>query len=174
MQYNIQTDRADSSVVRAGVQVPLGLPNSLLGGIRMKQLVDRILNGDAVDVSNDNPVYYLSVLKEPSGFKIGFVAPSDLGDQDSYCVDTRIMRDAGKRLVSLADELDRRVKFVDRCPVFIVTPSGDIAESYFNKTSAAHLADVAFGNIFRRRKEAEANKAAVLAKYKALEDEGLI
>lgn len=140
----------------------------------MKELVDRILNGDAVDVSSDYPAYYLSVLKEPSGFKIGFVAPSDLGDQVSYCVDTRVMRDAGKRLVSLADELDRRMKFVDRCKVFIVTPSGGIAEAYFDKTSSAHLADVAFGNMFKTRKEAEANKATVLAKYKALEDEGLI
>lgn len=140
----------------------------------MKELVDRVLNGDVVDVSSDNPVYYLSVLKEPSGFKIGFVAPSDLAGQDAYCVDTRIMRDAGKRLVSLADELDRRTKFVDRCKVFIITPSGGIAEAYFDKTSSAHLADVAFGNIFRTRKEAEANKDAVLAKYKALEDEGLI
>lgn len=140
----------------------------------MKELVDRILNGEVVDVSGADSAYYLSVLKERSRFKIGFVAPSDLGDHASYCVDTRSMRDAGKRLVILADELDRRMKFVDRCNVFIVTPSGDIAESYFDKTSAAHLADVAFGNIFRRRKEAEANKAAVLAKYKALEDEGLI
>lgn len=66
------------------------------------------------------------------------------------------------------------MKFVDRCKVYIVTPSGGIAESYFDSTSAAHLADVAFGNIFRKRKEAEANKDAVLAKYKALRDEGLI
>lgn len=49
----------------------------------MKELVDRILAGDVVDVSSDNPVYYLSVLKEPSGFKIGFVAPSDLAGQDA-------------------------------------------------------------------------------------------
>lgn len=140
----------------------------------MKELVDRILAGDAVDVSSDYPAYFLSVLKEPSGFKIGFVAPLDLAGQDAYCVDTRIMRDAGKRLVSLADELDSRMKFVDRCAVHIVTPSGGIIETYFDKTSAAHLADVAFGNIFRTRKEAEANKDAVLAKYKALEDEGSI
>lgn len=140
----------------------------------MKELVDRILAGDVVDVASDYPAYFLSVLKEPSGFKIGFVAPSDLAGQGAYCVDTRIMRDAGKRLVSLADELDSRIKFADRCKVYIVTPSGDIAETYFDKTSAAHLADVAFGNIFRKRKEAEANKDAVLAKYKALEDEGLI
>ena len=141
----------------------------------MKELVDRILNGDAVDITGTNATYYLSVAeRKVSGFKVGFVAPSGLDGQGTCYMTTRIMRDAGKRLVSLADELDRRTKFVDRCKVFIITPSGGIAEAYFDKTSAAHLADVAFGNIFRKRKEAEANKDAVLAKYKALEDEGLI
>lgn len=140
----------------------------------MKELVNRILAGDVVDVLSDKSAYCLNVLKERSGFRVGFVAPSVLAGQGVYCVDTRIMRDAGKRLVSLADELDSRIKFADHCKAYIVTPSGDIAETYFDSTSAAHLADVAFGNIFRKRKEAEANKDAVLAKYKALKDEGLI
>lgn len=141
----------------------------------MKELVDRILAGDVVDITGTNATYYLSVVEgKVSGFKVGFVVPSGLDEQGSCYMSTGEMRDAGKRLVSLADELDSRMKFVDRCPVYIVIPSGGIIETFFDKTSAAHLADVAFGNIFKTRKEAEANKDAVLAKYKALEDEGLI
>lgn len=139
----------------------------------MKELVNRIFNGEVVDITSANSPYYISVTENISGFKVGFVAPSGLGGQGCY-MSTNDMRDAGRRLVSLADELDRRMKFVDRCKVYIVTPSGGIAESYFDSTSSAHLADVAFGNIFKTHKEAEVNKAAVLAKYKALKDEGLV
>lgn len=51
----------------------------------MEELVDRILNGDAVDITGTNATYYLSVVdKKVSGFKVGFVAPSGLDGQGSW------------------------------------------------------------------------------------------
>lgn len=76
----------------------------------MKEKVDRILNGEAVDIAGDGADYYLSVSKYDDKYKVGFVNPNYV-EEYFTCLNTKTMRDAGNKLIELADELESRKRF---------------------------------------------------------------
>lgn len=139
----------------------------------MKEIVDRILNGESVDIAGDGANYYLSVSKYDDKYKVGFVSPNYV-EEYFTCLNTKTMRDAGKLLNALADELDSRKKFADGDKCVSICPDGSMYESYFNNNDSGYVARVAFGNVFKTWEEARANKDAVLAKYQDLRDRGLV
>ena len=139
----------------------------------MKEKVDRILNGEAVDIARADAEYYLCALKAGDRYKISFESPGQSRDF-RVVLDTKQMREAGKYLIALADELESRKKFKsgDRC--VSICPDGSMYESYFNNNDSGYVARVAFGNVFKTWEEARANKDAILAKYQELRDKGLV
>lgn len=139
----------------------------------MKEIVNRLLNGDVVNIAGNRAVYYLSVLKSEDLYKVGFLSPEQVEDCHMR-LNTKLMREAGDRLVKLADELDSRKKFADGDKCVSICPDGSMYESYFNNNDSGYVARVAFGNVFKTWEEARANKDAVLAKYQELRDRGLV
>lgn len=139
----------------------------------MEEKANRILNGEAVDIAEDGANYYLSVSKYDDKYKVGFVSPNYVAEYFT-CLNTEMMRDAGTRLIALADELESRKKFKNGDICFFVCPNGSIYDSYISTNDGGHLARIAFGNCFKSREEAEKNKGAVLSKYQWLRDKGLV
>lgn len=139
----------------------------------MKEKVDRILNGEAVDIAENGATFYLSVSKYDDKYKVGFVSPNYV-EEYFTCLNTKTMRDAGKLLIALADELDSRKKFADGDKCVSICPDGSMYESYFNNNDSGYVARVAFGNVFKTWEEARANKDAVMAKYQDLRDRGMV
>lgn len=122
----------------------------------MKEKVDRILNGETVDIAGDGADYYLSVLQDNDKYKIGFVNPNYV--IDSYQrLGTKQMKEAGNLLIELANELDSRKKFVDGDKCISICPDGNMYESYFNSNDSGYVARVAFGNVFKTWEEARKN-----------------
>lgn len=139
----------------------------------MKDKVDKILNGEVVDIAGDGADYYLSVAKHYDKYKIGFVNPNYVIDNYQR-LETKQMKDAGNLLIKLADELESRKKFVDGDKCISICPDGNMYESYFNSNDSGYVARVAFGNVFKTWEEARKNKDAVMAKYQELKDRGLV
>ena len=139
----------------------------------MKEKVDRILNGEVVDIAKDDGDYYLNVLKDDNRYKIGFMS-SLYNKEYGSCLTVEMIKEAGNLLIKLADELESRKKFKSGDICFFVCPDGSIYDSFISTNDGGHLARIAIGNCFKSRVEAEANKNAVLAKYQDLRDRGLI
>lgn len=139
----------------------------------MKDKVDRILNGDAVDIARADAEYYLCALKAGERYKISFESPG-LSRDFRVVLDTKQMREAGKYLIALADELESRKKFKSGDICFFVCPDGSIYDSFISTNDGGHLARIAIGNCFKSRVEAEAHKDDVLAKFQYLRDQGLV
>lgn len=137
----------------------------------MKDKVDRILNGEAVNLSG--LIYNLSVLRDDKHYYVGFCSPEGIGKR-SQILSTRDMKEAGKYLIALADELESRKKFKDGDDLFFVLPVGGVFWTFFNSKNAEHLGLVMSGNAFKTRQEARDNVPTVLAKYQELRDKGLV
>ena len=139
----------------------------------MKEIVDRILNGEDVDIAGDRADYFLTVSQFGENYKIGFTYPDNMKSFHSS-ISLKSIREAGNKLIALADELKSRKKFKSGDICFFVCPDGSIYDSYISTNDGGHLARIAFGNCFKSREEAEKNKDAVLAKYQDLRDRGLV
>lgn len=139
----------------------------------MKEIVDRILNGDMVNIARDDANYYLTVAKYNDKYKVGFVNPYYVIDHYQH-LDTKELKEAGNLLIELADELESRKKFKSGDICFFVCPDGSIFDSFISTNDGGFLARIAIGNCFKSRAEAEANKHAILAKYQELRDKGLV
>ena len=139
----------------------------------MKEIVDRILNGEDVDIAGDRAAYFLTVSQLDENYKIGFTYPDNMKSFHSS-ISLKSIRDAGNLLIALADELESRKKLKDGDDLFFVNPKGVVIYLPFDGESATHLSMVAMGNAFKTRAEAEKNKDAVLAKYQDLRDRGLV
>lgn len=139
----------------------------------MEEKANSILNGEAVDIAGDGANYYLSVSKYDDKYKVGFVSPNYVVEYFT-CLNTEMMRDAGARLIALADELESRKKFKDGDELYFVTPKGSVFLAKFNSTLVEHLGLVMSGNAFKTRKEACDNIPAVMAKCQELRDKGLV
>lgn len=139
----------------------------------MKEIIDRILNGDMVNIARDDAHYYLSVSKDGDKYKVGFISPY-YNINNYQRLDTEQMKEAGKLLIELADELESRKKFKSGDICFFVCPDGSIYDSFISTNDGGFLARIAIGNCFKSRAEAEAHKDDVLAKYQDLRDRGLI
>ena len=135
----------------------------------MKEKVDRILDGEAVDIGGVD--YYLSVQKDDDAYRVGFSQPDLVCGQR---LSLKMIKEAGNRLIELADELEERKKFKHGDDVYVVRADGNVFCLRFDDTDSGHLARVAMGVAFKSREEAFRNRDAVLAKYQALRDEGLI
>lgn len=138
----------------------------------MKDKVDKILNGETVDIAGDHR-YVLSVSKSKDWYKVGCVKPENL-EGGSTLMSIETMRDAGNRLLALADALERQKKFRDGDNLYAVTPIGGVFWASFNSGFAEHLGFVMSGNAFKTKEEACDNIPAVMAKYQDLRDRGLV
>ena len=141
----------------------------------MKEIVDKLLAGKTVDIGKDSK-YYLSLKKEKDfdGYKIGFVKPDSIDRLGFYYVTTKNIKEAGNKLIALADELESRKKFRTNEDVYYIRANGEICPFTFFESNSFHLSLLATGNAFKTIEEAEANKDAILAKYQELKDRGLI
>lgn len=139
----------------------------------MKEIVDRILNGEAVDIAGDDANYYLSVAKHNDKYKVGFVNPYYVIDHYQH-LDTKELKEAGNLLLELADELESRKRFKDGDDLFFVNPKGIVIYLSFNGESATHLGLVMSGNAFKTKTEAEENRGEIMKKYQELRDRGLV
>ena len=138
----------------------------------MKEKVDRILNGEEVDIAED-PRYVLSVSKIKDQYRVGCVEPENL-EGGSTLMSIETMKEAGNLLITLDDALERQEKFKDGDDLFFVLPVGGVFWTFFNSGSADHLELVMSGNAFKTRKEARDNIPPVLTKYQELRDKGLV
>ena len=139
----------------------------------MKEIVDRILNGEAVDIAGDGADYYLSVLQDNDKYKIGFVNPHYvIGSYQR--LGTKQMRDAGKCLIALADELESQKKFSEGDEFYYIDADGTILRGFFKSNNAVYYSLVMFGNAFKTEVEAKANRKEIMAKFQELRDKGLV
>ena len=139
----------------------------------MKEKVDMLLNGEAVDIAGDGADYYLSVLQHYDKYKIGFVNPKNVMNNYQR-LDTKKMKEAGNLLIALADELESRKKFRENDRYYYVRIDGNIIEEMFSKKSSFDLTQILIGNAFKTKSEAEAHKDEIMAKYQDLRDRGLV
>ena len=139
----------------------------------MKEIVDRILNGEAVDIAKDGGDYYLNVLKDGNKYKIGFMS-SLYNKEYGSRLTVEMIKEAGNKLIELADELESRKRFKEGDKLCFIRPDGEIRKIIFFPNDAYHCGLLMSGNAFKTIEEAEANKDAILAKYQDLRDRGLV
>lgn len=139
----------------------------------MKEIVDRILNGEAVDIAGDFDEFYISVLKDGCRYKVAFCSPDEI-NEDCQELSEIDIKEAGKYLIALADELESRKKFRTNEDVYYIRANGEICPFTFFESNSFHLSLLATGNAFKTIEEAEANKDAILAKYQDLRDRVLV
>lgn len=139
----------------------------------MKGKVDKILNGEPVDIAGDGANYYLSVLQANDKYKVGFVNPNYIMDNYQR-LDTKQMKEAGNLLITLADELESRKRLKEGDILCFIRPDGEIRKIIFFPNDAYHCGLLMSGNAFKTEAEAEAHKDDVLAKYQDLRDRELI
>lgn len=139
----------------------------------MKEMVNRILNGEDVDIAGDRADYFLTVSQYGENYKIGFTYPDNMKSFHSS-ISLKSMREAGNLLIDLAEELESRTKFRDGDYLYFVRPNKDIFYVVFSTSSSFDLSLLAMGNAFKSREEAEAHKEEILAKYQELKDKGLV
>lgn len=140
----------------------------------MKEKVDRILNGESVDIIGDGTNYYLSVLKQNAEYKmIGFISPKNIGGYGFHYDTTKTIREAGNLLIELAEELEIRKKFKDGEKFFRVDKTGSILEDRFYGTTRDYRF-LLVGNAFKTHEEAEEHKDEIMAKYQDLKDRGIV
>lgn len=142
----------------------------------MKEKVDRILNGEAVDIAENGASYYLSVVTNSykDEYKIAFIDPDKLDFVSSDYISIGAMRNAGKRLVALADELENRKRFNRGDHYFTVRPNGTVTDFIFSPSESGDMCRLYMGNAFKTKEEAEERKDEIVAKYQDLRDKGLV
>ena len=141
----------------------------------MKEIVDRILNGEDVDIAGDRADYFLTVSQFGENYKIGFTYPDNMKSFHSS-ISLKSIREAGNKLIALADELEEsRKKFRTDERVYYIQTDGNVSYiDFFIKTNTLHLSLIAMGNAFKTAAEAHDNIPAVMAKYQELRDKGLV
>lgn len=139
----------------------------------MKDKVDKLLNGEAVDIAGDVDEFYISVLKGGCRYKVAFCSPDEI-NEDCQELSEIDIKEAGKYLIALADELESRKKFRTNEDVYYIRANGEIFPFIFVGSNSFHLSLLAIGNAFKTREEAEAHKDDVLAKFQYLRDQGLV
>nr|DAH64381.1 MAG TPA: hypothetical protein [Caudoviricetes sp.] len=139
----------------------------------MKEIVDRILNGEAVDIAGAKADYFLTVSKNGENYKIGFTYPENMKSFHS-CVGLKSIREAGKLLIALADELESRKKFSEGYEFYYIDADGTILRGFFKSNNAVYYSLVMFGNAFKTEVEAKANRKEIMAKFQELRDRGLV
>lgn len=141
----------------------------------MREIVDKLLAGETVDIGKDSK-YYLSLKKEKDfdGYKIGFVKPDSIDRLGFYYVTTKNIKEAGNKLIALADEMESRKRFKEGDILCFIRPDGEIRKIIFFPNDAYHCGLLMSGNAFKTEAEAEAHKDDVLAKFQDLRDQGLV
>lgn len=138
----------------------------------MKEIVDRILNGEAVEIARPDADYCLNVVQDKEKYRVIF-GPNNIG---GYCLrlDAKTIKEVGELLSALADELESRKKFKSGDEFYYVRQNGEIRCIIFSLSNALHYSLILSGNAFKTKAEAHDNIPAVLAKYQGLRDRGLI
>lgn len=139
----------------------------------MKEIVDRILNGEVVDIAKDDGDYYLNVLKDDNRYKIGFMS-SLYNKEYGSCLTVEMIKEAGKLLIALADELESRKKFSEGDEFYYIDADGTILRGFFKSNNAVYYSLVMFGNAFKTEVEAKANRKEIMAKFQEARDKGLL
>ena len=143
------------------------------GRKKMKEKVDRILNGDIEELTSEGFVF--SILKDGDYIDI---IPEAKEVVTSYSIRQKLtpkdMRELAGQLTELAEELESRKRFKNGDEIYFVTPKGSVFLANFNSSLVEHLGLVMSGNAFKTREEACDNIPAVMAKYQELRDKGLV
>lgn len=139
----------------------------------MKEIVDRILNGEDVDIAGDRADYFLAVSRHGENYKIGFTYPENMKSFHSS-ISLKSMREAGKLLIALADELESQKKFNEGDEFYYIDADGTILRGFFKSNNAVYYSLVMFGNAFKTEVEAKANRKEIMAKFQELRDKGLV
>lgn len=139
----------------------------------MKEIVDRILNGEIEELTGEGFVF--SILKDGDYIDI---IPESKEVSTSYSTRQKLtpkdMRELAGQLTELAEELECRKKFRTNEDVYYIRANGEIFPFIFVGSNSFHLSLLAIGNAFKTREEAEAHKDDVLAKFQDLRDQGLV
>lgn len=136
---------------------------------RMKELVDKILEGGTVNIAGNKAGYYLAISKDKDGYKTSFVSPDPTMGQAVY-LSEKSFGEIATLFMSLENELRNRKKFTKGEKYFVIRPNGMITGITFEPTDSGDMSRLYMGNAFKTEKEAEENKEAIMSKYKALED----
>lgn len=137
----------------------------------MKEIVDRILNGEAVNLAGGE--YNVSVLKSGADYYVGFCLPEGIGKR-SQILSTKQIKDAGNLLIALADELESRKKFKEGDLVYYVRPTNKVCSIRFEDKGTFIYNLILSENAFKTCEEAAAHKEEIMAKYQDLRDKGLV
>ena len=139
----------------------------------MKEIVDRILNGDIEELTGEGFVF--SILKDGDYIDI---IPESKEVATSYSTRQKLtpkdMREFARQLTELAEELESMRKFKAGDSVYYIRQDEEIRHIVFSLNNAYHYGLVMSGNAFKTKSEAEAHKDEVLAKYQDLRDRGLV
>ena len=139
----------------------------------MKEIVDRILSGEDVDIAGDRADYFLTISQHGENYKIGFTYPENMKSFHSS-ISLKSIREAGKLLIALADELESRKKFSEGDEFYYIDADGTILRGFFKSNNAVYYSLVMFGNAFKTEVEAKANRKEIMAKFQELRDKGLV
>lgn len=139
----------------------------------MKEIVDRILNGEIEELTGEGFVF--SILKDGDYIDI---IPESKEVSTSYSTRQKLtpkdMRELAGQLTELAEELESRKKFKTNESIYYIRANGEIFPFTFFESNSFHLSLLATGNAFKTLEEAIKNKDAILAKYQDLRDQGLV
>ena len=139
----------------------------------MKEIVDRILNGNIEELTGEGFVF--SILKDKDYIDI---IPEAKEVVTSYSIRQKLtpkdMRKFARQLTELAAELESRKKFKTNERIYYVRNNGEIYSVTFSESYSLHLSLIAMGNAFKTYEEAEAHIDEIMAKYQDLRDRGLV
>ena len=116
----------------------------------MKEMVDRILKGEDVDIAGDRADYFLTISQHGENYKIGFTYPENMKSFHSS-ISLKSIREAGKLLIALADELESRRKFKAGDSVYYIRQDEEIRHIVFSLNNAYHYGLVMSGNAFKTK-----------------------
>lgn len=138
----------------------------------MKEIVDRILNGEAVEIARLDADYCLNVVQDKEKYRVIF-GPNNIGEY-YLRLDAKTIKEVGELLSALADELESRKKFKTNERIYYVRTNGEIHSVTFSESYSLHLSLLAMGNAFKTHEEADAHIDEIMAKYQDLRDRGLV
>lgn len=139
----------------------------------MKEIVDRILNGDIEELTGEGFVF--SILKDGDYIDI---IPEAKEVVTSYSIRQKLtpkdMREFARQLTELAEELESRKKFSEGDEFYYIDADETILRGFFKLNNAVYYSLVMSGNAFKTEVEAKANRKEIMAKFQDLRDRGLV
>lgn len=142
---------------------------------KMKEIVDRILQDEVVDIVGEDKRYHVSVQKKGNNFLFAFSRKANFdrgySRQSLYLEE---IKELGEKLIALYAELENRKKFKDGDCIYYVDDEGDLCHFIFNTGNVYHKTMIVTGNAFKDPEKAGEHKDEIRDMYQRLEDQGII